>query len=429
MTIPAATIAPRRGSLHRLLSFAKTCINSQELSWLPPWPGPRDPRMRAVRSVRAAALRLVRTQARDAASAPILAFRSLVWPAVLPIKAWRSARDAGLPGFWPRFGQGCNDLALHNLRPDALRALRALRPGDMQVPRLYVADRENQAILIHLHRNAPNARLGDKIAFDTFCRQHRLAHIPILAHGVGPRLSAASTGWPAGSLFVKSANLWGGQGAEPLFHDPAAHAWRDRHGRAVTPATLASWAADTYGGHAWLLQPMLRVDPTWSDWSPGPLGTARIVTVIVRPGDAPEIVAASMRLPRTGMIVDNFSAGALSAEIDWRSGRLDTALGHGGARRWHDHHPDTGAPITGAIVPAWPAVCALACAAHAAAPDLVSVGWDISCHRGAPVLLEANPVFNLAPTVVLGETRWLDAILHRFSALQPPAAPTPSRRL
>jgi hypothetical protein len=398
----------------RLLQSIKSLVDAQESPWLLPWHRGKTDRAIAVRAIRALALRLIRTQSGEK---PIVYYvRALVWPLLLPVKAWRAAGGVSEPGFFLQFVRGCRDLLRYNLRPEAMRAIRDQHPDMQKLAALYLADRENQALLIHLNRTATSSPIGDKIHFDEFCASHRLPHIPIIARGLGGKFIAPAS-WPTISLFVKSANLWSGQGAEPLFYENKSASWRDQRGRRVTPETMGKWMLDTHADQAWLIQPMFKVDPLWSAWSPGPLGTVRIVTVIVSPGTAPEIVAASMRLPRTGMLVDNFSAGSLSAEIDWRTGKLGAALGHDPAHRWHDHHPDTGGLINGATVPDWPKLCALATAAHAAAPDLTAIGWDLTCHGEAPVLVEANPVFNLAPTVVLGETRWLEALLHRRKLL------------
>lgn len=326
------------------------------------------------------------------------------------------ARDPELPGFWLRFTQGVVDLLLHNIRPEALRAIRARRAAGSWSPRLYVPDRENQAILIALTRFSSYAAIGDKIEFDQFCSTHYLPAIPVIAHSEMQQ-SAGAISWPRQDLFVKTANLWSGMGAEVLHYDQTTDHWLDHQQQRITADNLPDWLDTIRQGSRWLIQPVLKVDPAWAAWSPGPLGTVRVVTVIVTPETAPEIIAASMRLPRCGMTVDNFSAGALSAEIDWRTGQLDAALSRTGKQRWHDYHPDTGGRITGAVVPKWNEICDLALKAHAAAADLMAVGWDISFHDGKPILIEANPVFNLAPTVILGETRWVEAVRNRWQLL------------
>jgi len=57
---------------------------------------------------------------------------------------------------------------------------------------------------------------------------------------------------------------------------------------------------------------------------------------------------------------------------------------------WRTHHPDTGAPIEGRVLPFWPETVALACRAHAAFLPRVIVGWDIAITSGGPVLIEGN---------------------------------------
>lgn len=379
---------------------------------MPPWFPGRNERERAVRSLRRQALKLLRRGSDQGLG--VWALRCLAWPVVLPIKAWKTAKDSEQAGIYRRFFRGCGDLAGRNIRPGALEPLRDVRRKFERTAALYVSDRENQALLIDLVDGVESATIGDKIVFAEFCRRHDLPSIGLLAYGRGRTVEKMSADWPTGDLFAKTSHLWGGQGAEALCRDSLEDGWRDQAGRLIRRDGIADWAEQTYGDQAWLVQPMYVVDPTWGAWSPGPLGTVRIVTVIVTPGDGPEIIAASMRLPRANMVVDNFSAGAFSAEIDWKTGTLGPALARSGAARWHDVHPDTGGGITGAVVPRWAESCALAIRAHAAAPDLAAVGWDISCHAGEPILLEANPVFNLAPTVVLGETRWVEAMTNHL---------------
>lgn len=415
---PFPDASSHSGGWARLVRAAKAGVDAQEFAWLPPWHRGRNERERAVRRIRAAALRLIRAQQSDRNVARPSVIRSLAWPALLPVKAWQSARIPGRPGFGRRFLSGVLDLTRYNLRPGALRSLRELRPDDRRLGALYVADLENQALLQHLHRAAPNRVLGDKVLFADFCRRHGLSHVPLLAHGTGKNHTRLAD-WPASDLFAKPANLYGGQGAEMLHYDPAQGSWTDSRGRVSGPDDLVGWAAATYGEQPWLIQPRLHVDPAWAGWSSRALVTVRITTVMVRPGDAPEVIISFLRVPRAGMVVDNLAAGGMPAEIDRVSGILGPATAKKGACSSYDHHPDGGAPITGVAVPGWAEMCRLACAAHAAVPDLTAVGWDVASHHGTPVLLEANPVFNLYPMAVLGETRWLEALLHREDDLAP----------
>lgn len=408
-------VSKRSLSSHSYWHQFKASIDAQEFPKLLPWSIASSSREREVRDCRRIALKLI--QQESATSTLTGTIRSFLWPFLLPIKAWHMARDPELPGFRSRFIQGSLDLLLYNIRPGALRAIRARRAAGSWSPRLYVPDRENQAILITLNRFSPHTVIGDKIAFSRFCCTENLPSIPVIAHSEMPQ-SAERISWPRQDLFVKTANLWSGMGVEVLHYDQATDHWFDHQQQQIVASKLPDWLGANRQGSRWLIQPALRVDPAWAAWSPGPLGTVRVVTVVVTPESTPEIIAASMRLPRRGMTVDNFSAGALSAEIDWRTGQLDAALSLTGKQRWHDHHPDTGGLITGATVPGWSETCDLALKAHAAVPDLMAVGWDISFHDGRAILIEANPVFNLAPTVILGETRWVEAVRNRWQLLR-----------
>jgi len=81
-----------------------------------------------------------------------------------------------------------------------------------------------------------------------------------------------------------------------------------------------------------------------------------------------------------------------AARIDLASGRLgpmcnDKDLEPG---CWSDHHPVTGAPATGRILPAWPDIRVLAVGAHQVFSDRMLVGWDIALTPTGAVILEGN---------------------------------------
>jgi hypothetical protein len=90
--------------------------------------------------------------------------------------------------------------------------------------------------------------------------------------------------------------------------------------------------------------------------------------------------------------VDNFHAGGIAAPIDVASGRLGAATDWGLRPRhgWKSHHPDTGGPIEGRILPLWAETRALAERAHAAFADRHIVGWDMAILEDGPAIVEAN---------------------------------------
>jgi hypothetical protein len=61
----------------------------------------------------------------------------------------------------------------------------------------------------------------------------------------------------------------------------------------------------------------------------------------------------------------------------------------------HDHHPLTGARLTGIVLPEWPRVLQLARDAMALFPVLRSLGFDIGLTREGPRIVEVNPYWGI----------------------------------
>jgi hypothetical protein len=113
---------------------------------------------------------------------------------------------------------------------------------------------------------------------------------------------------------------------------------------------------------------------------PGSINTIRALTIWDRDADRPFLAVAVHRFgaKATGT-VDNWTQGGLTASIDLESGQLSAAAtpGDGGAVKWHDSHPDTGATIRGVIVPQWAGMMEQLLAVASRLPFLPYVGWDV----------------------------------------------------
>ena len=61
------------------------------------------------------------------------------------------------------------------------------------------------------------------------------------------------------------------------------------------------------------------------------------------------------------------------------------------------HHPDSGLPLVGTVVPNWPEVARIALEASRIVPEIPLVGWDIAPTDDGAVLVELNetPDFRL----------------------------------
>jgi hypothetical protein len=128
------------------------------------------------------------------------------------------------------------------------------------------------------------------------------------------------------------------------------------------------------------------------DLSNGALSTVRILTALDEE-EKPEIIGAVLKMAVCNNVTtDNVHAGAIAAPIDIGNGRLGQATysGFDPRKGWIDRHPESGAVITGRVLPMWDELCDLALKAHSAFGDWMIVGWDIAILEDGPTLVEGN---------------------------------------
>lgn len=127
---------------------------------------------------------------------------------------------------------------------------------------------------------------------------------------------------------------------------------------------------------------------------PSSINTIRVLTVWNRDADEPFVGAAVHRFgSKAAGVVDNWTQGGLTAAIDLDSGRLSAAAAPGdrGVVKWHERHPDTGAPIRGVVVPEWSGLMTQLLGVAARLPFLPYVGWDIVVDPlGSLKIIEGN---------------------------------------
>ena len=125
----------------------------------------------------------------------------------------------------------------------------------------------------------------------------------------------------------------------------------------------------------------------------GTTNTLRLLTMLDMKDRSPFIVVAVQRIGAgTSGVVDNWSAGGLSARIDLDSGRLGKATRLPGPEglRWFSTHPDNGARIEGVQVPFWDEVVSTVLHAARVLSFMEYIGWDVIVTPQGPVVLEAN---------------------------------------
>ncbi len=90
--------------------------------------------------------------------------------------------------------------------------------------------------------------------------------------------------------------------------------------------------------------------------------------------------------------VDNLAVGGAAANVDVETGVLGRGIRHGSEGRpvFLDRHPDTGAKITGAVIPRWRETVEGVVAIAQEHPYLPYVGWDVLLTDDGFRILEGN---------------------------------------
>jgi hypothetical protein len=125
--------------------------------------------------------------------------------------------------------------------------------------------------------------------------------------------------------------------------------------------------------------------------------TIRMLTMREGTTDETFLAAAAHRFGTSrSKPMDNFSAGGLTADIDLGTGVLGRAAIRASTPHelrgltWLDHHPDSGAPISGTVIPNWPDVAKGVVDIADRLPYLPYLGWDIVVTDDGFRVIEAN---------------------------------------
>lgn len=236
--------------------------------------------------------------------------------------------------------------------------------------------------------------LGDKEAFERFCAERQISALPVLfsVHEgeLRGRIRCANE-LPEIDLFVKPVCGRGGKGAERWDY-VGKGTYRHGQGREFSSPKFLARLRHVSRWEPLLVQERAQNHPAMRDLSNGALNTIRIISCLDEQ-DRPEIIAAVLRMAvGNNVTVDNVHAGGLGAAIDLDQGRLRQATDMGVDARlgWVDRHPNTGAQITGRILPMWNQVRDLVRKAHLAFQDRTVVGWDVAIMADRPRLVEGN---------------------------------------
>ncbi len=118
--------------------------------------------------------------------------------------------------------------------------------------------------------------------------------------------------------------------------------------------------------------------------------------LVLRDSDTgePFVTAATHRFgTERSFPVDNIGRGGMSAGVDVDTGVLGPLAAVPavpGPIRWHDAHPETGAPVRGTSVPRWPEIVDEVRRVTTTLEGLHCVGWDVAVTEDGFQIIEGN---------------------------------------
>ena len=249
--------------------------------------------------------------------------------------------------------------------------------------------------LNHLRR-APypqRTELTDKLRFAGWCERLGVRSPPVLmATDPDVASEAFETTSLDTDLFVK---LRYGKGARNtrLYRRVAPLRYRAPDGTTLSLEQVRETLRVPGRKRALIVQQRLLNHPALADLAGESLLVVRVMTCLDAHGQ-PRITDAMLR------VLAKLEPGWQRRKDDEWVAAVDVGTGELGRLTgdmpetctvWHDTHPVTGAAVRGRMLPHWPAVCALALAAHRGFCDRVVVGWDIAITPDGPQIVEGNP--------------------------------------
>lgn len=330
----------------------------------------------------------------------IVAF--LLWPlAIVVSMLWLTMQNGGVVA--ERFGRSklrqCLDqfkLALTSgLLPPWYYIFELYRPGETRRALGFLTHGQTKQGTNRLFAKArgSSSPLGDKEEFARFCAKRQLKTLPVLfsVHDGECRGLNSAAALPRADLFVKPVHGRGGRGAERWDH-ASDGTYVNPRGETLSPEQFVDRLRDLSHVQPCIVQERARNHWSIRDLSNDALSTVRMISCLDEQ-ERPEIIGAVLRMAiGSNVTVDNVHAGGIAAAIDLKEGKLHQATHAGIDARlsWLDRHPESGAAITGRVLPMWKELCDLVERAHSAFADWVVVGWDVAIMVDGPTLVEGN---------------------------------------
>jgi len=311
---------------------------------------------------------------------------------------------------------------IYRTDPAAYYALNLYEPPHrLQEVEHYIGRHETKNGLYSLMRDAvarrwPNTRhsLTHKAVFAAHCAEAGLPHIRVLASGENGVLTVhdQTPGTFDRDLFVKLTSGRGTFGARTYrWLGDGRHQAKD--GTTFDREALFNELAQSSSWRPLIVNHWLHNHPEIADLATDSLLTFRVFTVL-DPAGGPQLTHGFMRImsklePSWNTIEE------YGSKIDLDTGRMNRMCADRDLApdAWWDIHPKTGAQVTGRVISGWPAIGALAVAAHREFKYWAVIGWDLAWTPEGPVLIEGNSD---------PDTHYLQRV-HRQTLGQSPMAP------
>jgi hypothetical protein len=287
---------------------------------------------------------------------------------------------------------------VHGAKPAIYYLSECYRPGAMDEAGSIVMRNEiKHGIGKALNRLDAEARqhrrnLGDKREAAKWCDEHGLPHAgPLMLVENGEAIPQAAQADLDRDLFAKLRDGRGASGVTP-YRRVAPFQYQDSDGRTLSLTQITEELLQRKPRQGWMLVPLLHTHPELADLTGDSLLTFRALTCLderMRP------VLTNLYLRSITKIEPRWDVGRLEeygAPVDLETGVLGQMTGDKPEclSEFFDHHPVTGARVTGRVVPRWQELAQLAVRAHATLPGRVFIGWDIAMTAEGPKILEGN---------------------------------------
>lgn len=241
------------------------------------------------------------------------------------------------------------------------------------------------------------SNLSDKHLFDRIATAHGLPMprlIAVAEEGHVTWMARDQLG-TVGGVFLKPAVSKGARGIEPYL------ALRDRSavtepmflsdtGLVLNDADLVAQLGERSLERRMLMQERLENAPSVARFAQASLIVVRVITCLDRTL-TPQVTHGMLRI--LSKLEPGWPSDAeYGAPVDLGTGVLGLLPSdkRADALDFFDHHPVTGARVSGTLLPEWSEVRALALQAHQVFADRFIIGWDIAVTPTGPVLIEGN---------------------------------------